>query len=88
MGPAREQDVDSLARLEQRILRAVALVDELRQQKDAAEAERDKAVGEAGEARALASELSQELETLRAERQEVRARIERLLGQMDLLNAG
>ena len=88
MGPAREQDVDSLARLEQRILRAVALVDELRRQKDAAEAERDKAVGEAGETRALASKLSQELETLRAERQEVRARIEKLLGQMDLLNAG
>jgi FtsZ-binding cell division protein ZapB len=88
MGPAREQDVDSLARLEQRILRAVALVDELRRQKDAAEAKRDKAVGEAGEARALASKLSQELETLRAERQEVRARVEKLLGQMDLLNAG
>ena len=88
MGTAREQDTDSLARLEQRILRAVALVDELRRQKDAAEAERDAAGREAGEAKALASRLSQELEALRAERQEVRVRIEKLLGQMDLLNAG
>jgi FtsZ-binding cell division protein ZapB len=88
MEPARAQDADSLARLEQRILRAVALVDELRRQLEAAEAQRDAAVREAGEARASASKQSQELEALRAERQEVRARIEKLLGQMDLLNAG
>ncbi len=81
MGPAHEQDVDSLGRLEQRILRAVALVEELRRQKDAAELE-------AAEARALASKLSQEIEALRAERQEVRTRIEKLLGQLDLLSAG
>jgi FtsZ-binding cell division protein ZapB len=88
MGPAREKDMDSLARLEQRVLRAVALVEELRGQKDAAEAQRDAAVREAAEARALAAKLAQELETLRAERQEVRARIEKLLGQMDLLHSG
>ena len=81
MGPAHEQDIDSLGRLEQRILRAVTLVEELRQQKDAADRQ-------AAEARALAAKLSQEVEALRAERQEVRARIEKLLGQLDLLNAG
>ncbi len=81
MGPAHEQDIDSLGRLEQRILRAVAVVEELRTQKEAA-------IREAAEANARASKLSQELEALRAERQEVRARIEKLLGQMDLLNAG
>ncbi len=88
MESPRDQDADSLGRLEQRIIRAVELVSELRRQKDAAQAEREAALREAAEARALASKLSQELETLRAERQGVRHRIEKLLGQMDLLNAG
>jgi FtsZ-binding cell division protein ZapB len=42
---------------------------------------------EAAEARALAAKLSEELESLRGERQQVRVRIERLLGRMDELGA-
>jgi FtsZ-binding cell division protein ZapB len=75
------QQVDSLARLEERIHQAAELVASLRR-------ERDAAVREAAEARALASKVSQEVDTLRGERGEVRKRIEKLLGQMDELNAG
>ncbi|HSW49306.1 MAG TPA: hypothetical protein VLH09_03985 [Bryobacteraceae bacterium] len=69
-----ERAVDSLDRLEERIVKAAQVVAELRRERDAATE--------------IASKLKQELETLRAERQEVRARIERLLGQVDLLGGG
>ena len=76
-----EQDTDSLQALEQRIQQAVQLVARLRQEKDAA-------VQEAAEARAEAARLSDDLKTLHAERKQVRARIEKLLGQIDQLSAG
>jgi FtsZ-binding cell division protein ZapB len=81
MGSPSVQEADSLGRLEERIRQAAELVARMRR-------ERDTAVSEAAEARTVASTLSKELETLRAERQEVRARIEKLLGQMDLLSGG
>ena len=80
MTPAR-QELDSLASLEERITRAVELVTALRagkavldEQVEAANAERDAAL--------------RELEELRSERKQVRARIEKLLGQLDLLSGG
>ena len=66
-----ESDDDALATLEERIHRAVDLVTTLR-------TERDAAVADAGK-------LRQELEDLRAQRKQARVRIEKLLGQMDLL---
>lgn len=81
----REQEVDSLEALEERIRRAVDLVTRLRREKDAAIAERDSALREAAEARGEASRISEELETLQAERKQVRNRIEKLLGQIDSL---
>ena len=66
-----EQETDSLAGLEERILRAVQLVQRLRQEKDAALKEN--------------ATLNEELEALRAERRQVRARIEKLLGHIDNL---
>jgi FtsZ-binding cell division protein ZapB len=69
---------DSLVRLEERILRTVELVARLRQEKEAAERE-------AVEARAQAARAVQELEQVRSERKQVRTRIEKLLGQMDLI---
>jgi len=75
--PAMEQD--SLANLEERILRTVELVNDLR-------AERDEAQKAAGAAVAEAQKLRQEIEELRGERKHVRTRIEKLLGQMDLLS--
>ena len=83
----REQEVDALAKLEERIGQAAERVLRLRREKEAAQAERETAVREAAEAKALASRLALELETLRGERGEIRSRIEKLIGQMDLLSA-
>lgn len=66
-----DQETDSLAGLEERIIRAVQLVQRLRQEKDAALAEN--------------ARLNEELEALRAERRQVRGRIEKLLGHIDTL---
>src|ERR1035438_10256147 len=74
-----EFEVDSLSSLEERIQRAVQWVAQLRQEKAAA-------VEAAAEARAEADRLAQEVKTLQAERKQVRARIEKLLGQIDQLS--
>ena len=66
-----ESDDDALAALEERIHRAVDLVSALRGERDAAVAD--------------ARKLRQEIEDLRAQRKQARVRIEKLLGQMDLL---
>ncbi|HEY6392116.1 MAG TPA: cell division protein ZapB [Bryobacteraceae bacterium] len=71
MSPS-QQEPDALDSLEERITRAVELVTTLRAEKADAEAQRDAAV--------------QELDELRSERKQVRTRIEKLLGQMDLLS--
>jgi FtsZ-binding cell division protein ZapB len=67
-----QQELDALASLEERITRAVELVMTLRAEKADLEAQRDAAI--------------QELDELRSERKQVRTRIEKLLGQMDLLS--
>ena len=76
-----EPETDSLASLEERIQRAVGLVARLRKEKDAA-------LEEAAQARAEAARLADETRTLQAERKQVRSRIEKLLAQIDQLNAG
>ena len=71
MSPS-QQELDALSSLEERITRAVELVTTLRAEKADMEAQRDAAI--------------QELDELRSERKQVRTRIEKLLGQMDLLS--
>jgi predicted nucleic acid-binding Zn-ribbon protein len=66
-----DQETDSLAGLEERVLKAVQLVQRLRGEKD-------------GLAKEI-EQLNEELEALRAERKQVRARIEKLLGHIDTL---
>lgn len=75
-----QEEVDSLASLEERIRQAIELVARLRREKEAALADRDAAQ------QRLAS-VNEELETLRAERRQVRNRIEKLLGQIESLGA-
>ena len=75
-----ELEFDSLAGLEERIQKAVALVQRLRQEKDAA-------LKEIAELKTDAEGYHQELDALRAERKQVRARIEKLLGHIDQLGA-
>ena len=62
---------DALSSLEERIHRTVELVSTLRTERDAAVAD--------------ARQLRQELEDLRSQRKQARVRIEKLLGQMDLI---
>lgn len=75
------QEGDSLSSLEERIQRAIQLVARLRQEKEAA-------LADAAEARADAQRMADELKALQSERKQVRGRIERLLEQIDELNAG
>jgi len=82
--PMPEQD--SLASLEERIRRTVDVVNALRAERDAAVAERDAARTAAGAALSEMQKLRAEVEELRGERKHVRTRIEKLLGQMDLLS--
>jgi chromosome segregation ATPase len=88
----RVEETDALASLEERILRAVQLVTQLRSEKEAAEAklaavleERDSSSATLQELKAENAQLHQELNELRGERSEVRVRIEKLLSQMDTL---
>ena len=67
------EDDDALASLEERIHRTVELVSTLR-------AERDTAIADA-------RQLRQELDDLRSQRKQARGRIEKLLGQMDLIKS-
>jgi len=83
--PAPVPDDDALAILEDRIRRTVELVATLRAERDASVAEMDAARNAAGSALTDSQKNRQELESLRSERKQVRTRIEKLLGQMDLL---
>jgi FtsZ-binding cell division protein ZapB len=88
-----QQETDALASLEERIARTVELVSMLRQENqklvqrlEAADAARDEARSEARLALEETEKLSREVDELREERKQVRSRIEKLLGQMDVLS--
>ena len=81
-----QQETDALADLELRISRAVDLVSALRTQKTALEEQLAAANALATSAAADARAARQELDDLRAERKQVKSRIEKLLGQLDLLS--
>jgi hypothetical protein len=77
--------VDDFAALEERILRAVSLVRRERQARMVAE-DRVKVVEVEAQAQIPAIErLQQEVDSLRAEREQVRLRVERLLSQLDAM---
>jgi FtsZ-binding cell division protein ZapB len=76
---AAQQELDSLGHLEERITRAVELVTSLRADKSALESQLASAI-------AQRDAFRQELDDLQSERKQVRTRIEKLLGQMDLLS--
>lgn len=85
-------ETDPLGDLEDRILRTAELVRSLRSECDEAVAargvalsERDAARDAAREAIAATDALRREIESLKAERNQVKTRIEKLLGQMDQL---
>ena len=86
------EDTDSLQGLEERILKAVGLVNKLKEenrslqeQLTAALAGEKKASAELVNVRSSTSSSDKELELLRTERKHDKNRIEKLLGQMDHL---
>jgi len=83
--PETLANLDALASLEERVRRAADLVASLRAERDAALADAEAARKAAIPAIEEARKLRAELEGLRSERVQVRKRIEKLLGQMDLL---
>ena len=101
METVNEESVDTLGNLEQRIQRAVELLTSLRgenhklseqlsevaMERDIANEELTGIRSQLSNSEAQVSKLSEELESLRDERKQVKTRIEKLLGQMDLLSA-
>jgi FtsZ-binding cell division protein ZapB len=83
----QEPEVDTLTHLEERIQKAVALVNRLRQEKDAALKELAATLAAYTESQATNGQLTEEIEALRMERHQVRNRIEKLLGHIDQLTA-
>ena len=82
-----EQEQDTLDNLEARVAKTVELVAQLRAERDAAREEASRWETEATTLRNSLTKAEQERETMQAERKAVRSRIEKLLGQMDLLSS-
>jgi len=81
------KETDPLDHLEERIQKAVALVNRLRDDKEATAKVCDALRVDLEESQNANARLSAELETLREERRQVRARLEKLLGHIDELGA-
>jgi FtsZ-binding cell division protein ZapB len=83
----QEPEIDTLTHLEERIQKAVALVNRLRQEKDSALKELAASQAALAESQDTNAHLTEDLEALRTERHQVRNRIEKLLGHIDQLGA-
>jgi len=77
--------VNDFSSLEERILRAVEVVRRERQARATAEERAVLAEAQLREQASQVEQLEKELQALRAERDHVRERVERLLGQLDAL---
>ena len=82
-----EQESDALSRLEDRIQRAVALVLQLRQEKDSLANKLNQTATALADSQSENARLSDEIQTLKTERQQVRGRLEKLLDHIDQLGA-
>ena len=78
-------NVNDFSALEERILRAVEVVRRERQARVKAEERAPQAEAQLREQAPLVEQLQKELNALHAERDQVRERVERLLGQLDAL---
>jgi chromosome segregation ATPase len=77
--------IDEFSSLEDRVLRAVNLVKRERLARSAAEERVTQTEARLNEQMAAAEQLQKEVDALRAERDQVRQRVERLLSQLDTL---
>ncbi|MDP9169113.1 MAG: cell division protein ZapB [Acidobacteriota bacterium] len=82
----QENEVDTLTHLEERIQRAVTLVHTLRQEKEDALKELGETQAAWEESQTANQKLTEELDSLRTERKQVRNRLEKLLGHIDQLD--
>ena len=83
--PALTVSADDFSALENRIIRAVEMVKRERQSRMAAEERALKAEGELQQMAQRIEAFEREITTLKTERDHVRQRVERLLGQLDAL---
>ena len=81
------KETDPLDHLEERIQKAVALVNRLRDEKVSSGKVEDALRVDLEEAQNTNQRLAAEIEALREERRQVRARLEKLLGHIDELGA-
>jgi FtsZ-binding cell division protein ZapB len=81
----QDHEVDTLGHLEDRIQKAVALVIRLRQEKEATLKELAASQKALEDSQASSARLAGELESMHAERKQVRGRLEKLLGHIDQL---
>lgn len=84
-GAALAVSADDFSALEERILRAVELVKRERSARAEAEDRAAKAEAQAREQTVVTDQLHHELDALRAERDHVRQRVEKLLTQLDAI---
>lgn len=82
-----EPEVDTLTHLEERIQRAVVLVNRLRDEKESALKDLAEAREAAVESEKQNARLLEEILSLQSERQHVKSRLEKLLGHIDQLGA-
>lgn len=82
-----EPQLDALASLEARISKAASVIGQLRKERDSAVEEAELLRLERDELRDKLAKLESERETMQTERKAVRTRIEKLLGQMDLISS-
>jgi len=83
----QEIPIDTLTHLEDRVQKAVALVQRLRLEKDAVAKELGATKASLEDSQTTNTLLTEELEALQAERGQVRERLEKLLGHIDQLGA-
>jgi FtsZ-binding cell division protein ZapB len=83
----QEIPIDTLTHLEDRVQKAVALVQRLRLEKDAVVKELGATKASLEDSQTTNTLLTEELEALQAERGQVRERLEKLLGHIDQLGA-
>ena len=85
MATLQEVELDSLGFLEERIQQTVALVNRLRHEKESTSKELASVKAALEDANLQNMQLAEELEGMKAERVQVRGRIEKLLGHIDQL---
>ncbi len=83
----QQPETDALSHLEDRIQRAVALVHRLRLENEVALKELTATQTALEDSRRTNAQQAEELDALRAERQQVRGRLEKLIGHIDQLGA-